>query len=121
MYDMYVYRGARTPEEKAAKAQQDVAARLAFFRRCRDQKLAACDWTQLPDAQLTELQKAAWTEYRQALRDLPATATPDGFVTWPREPLFRSITPSATPVTSPIIPAPQPPQPRNIEQHFNFQ
>ena len=35
----------------------------------RNAELAATDWTQLPDA---PVDKEAWAEYRQALRDLPA-------------------------------------------------
>jgi hypothetical protein len=36
----------------------------------RDSLLKATDWTQLPDAPLTDAQKAAYGAYRQALRDL---------------------------------------------------
>lgn len=46
----------------------------------RDQLLAASDWTQLPDAPLTDDQRAAWRTYRQALRDLPETGD------WPEPP-----------------------------------
>ena len=35
----------------------------------RNAELARTDWTQLPDA---PVDKEAWAEYRQALRDLPA-------------------------------------------------
>jgi hypothetical protein len=35
----------------------------------RNTELARTDWTQLPDA---PVDKAAWANYRQALRDLPA-------------------------------------------------
>lgn len=35
----------------------------------RNAKLAQSDWTQLPDA---PVDKAAWANYRQALRDLPS-------------------------------------------------
>ena len=38
------------------------------LRLWRNQELAATDWTQLPDAQVD---KAAWADYRQQLRDLP--------------------------------------------------
>ena len=41
-------------------------------RRKRDALLAASDWTQLPDAPLTDGQRSAWRAYRQALRALPA-------------------------------------------------
>ena len=36
--------------------------------------------------QMTELQKQAWREYKQQLRDLPATRDPDNPV-WPEPPL----------------------------------
>lgn len=35
----------------------------------RNAELTASDWTQLPDA---PVDKTAWANYRQALRDLPA-------------------------------------------------
>jgi hypothetical protein len=37
----------------------------------RNNLLGSCDWTQLPDAQLSPQQKEKWVEYRQSLRDLP--------------------------------------------------
>jgi len=46
------------------------------MRQIRDNLLAASDWTQMPDAPLTDEQRAAWATYRQALRDAPATWTP---------------------------------------------
>lgn len=45
--------------------------------------LAACDWTALADAPLDESARAAWTSYRQSLRDI--TSQP-GFpvdIEWP--------------------------------------
>ena len=39
----------------------------------RDRKLQSCDWTQMPDAPLTDSKKTEWATYRQALRDLPAS------------------------------------------------
>jgi len=44
---------------------------LELIRQIRNNKLAECDWTQLPDAPLNDEQKQAWQAYRQALRDLP--------------------------------------------------
>jgi hypothetical protein len=41
----------------------------------RNDKLAASDWTQLPDVLLTAEQVTAWREYRQALRAWPDTVT----------------------------------------------
>jgi hypothetical protein len=43
------------------------------FRLHRDALLKNTDWTQLPDSPLNEEQKAAWAEYRQALRDITET------------------------------------------------
>lgn len=59
-----------------------------LIRARRTALLAACDWTQLPDAALDSEQQAAWAEYRQALRDLPESqpgATIDTIV-WPDRP-----------------------------------
>lgn len=58
-------------------------------RGSRDIKLFSCDWTQMPDAQLTDAKKAEWTAYRQALRDIPETysgATSLDDIIWPTEP-----------------------------------
>lgn len=41
---------------------------LRRIRKWRDAELVATDWTQLPDA---PVDKDAWAQYRQALRDLP--------------------------------------------------
>lgn len=52
----------------------------------RDALLTACDWTMVPDA---PTDKAAWTVYRQALRDLPdnqaEVETLDDII-WPTSP-----------------------------------
>lgn len=44
--------------------------KLAVIRNYRNLLLSQSDWTQLPDAQCD---KTAWAQYRQSLRDLPAT------------------------------------------------
>lgn len=46
---------------------------LDNVRAQRDMLLGASDWTQMPDAPLTEKQREAWKAYRQALRDFPST------------------------------------------------
>lgn len=115
---MYYSYTRATPRDIVAKEKQDAAERLNFFRKYRDQKLAACDWTQLADAQLTETQKAAWATYRQALRDMPANATPDGYVKWPKEPSFKPLPAPTTSPESPIVPVKTP---KNVEQYFNLQ
>lgn len=55
--------------------------RLRFLR---NKKLTESDWTQAPDVP-TET-RAAWTTYRQALRDLPSTTTDPRNPTWPTPP-----------------------------------
>ena len=52
-------------------------------RALRDSLLAACDWTQVADAPVDQ---AAWSTYRQALRDLPDQAGFPDNVTWPEKP-----------------------------------
>ena len=72
-------------------AALDSAEPIRLLRVERDKRLAACDWRASSDLTISD----AWKTYRQALRDLPATATPmlDSnynldltSVTWPTEP-----------------------------------
>lgn len=57
------------------------------LRHQRDSLLRACDWTQMPDAEIDPRQRQAWVDYRRALRALPQTH-PDGRVTaWPTPPI----------------------------------
>jgi hypothetical protein len=53
----------------------------------RHRRLAESDWTQMPDAPLTEAQKRVWTAYRQALRDLPSNTDDPASPDWPQEPI----------------------------------
>lgn len=55
-------------------------------RATRDGLIAACDWTQIPDASLTAAQRAAWATYRHALRDVPAQAGFPATINWPIKP-----------------------------------
>lgn len=55
----------------------------------RAKRLILSDWTQMPDSQLTDSEKAEWATYRQALRDVPANnANINSLdeVSWPTEP-----------------------------------
>ena len=45
---------------------------MRLLRAERDKRLSACDWRASSDVTLSD----AWKTYRQALRDLPASATP---------------------------------------------
>jgi hypothetical protein len=53
------------------------------IRARRDVLLAQSDWTQLPDVPLAT--KAAWADYRQALRDVTAQPDPTNII-WPVAP-----------------------------------
>lgn len=64
------------------------------MRSERAQRLRATDWTQMADAPLTALEKAAYQTYRQVLRDLPSLpGFPD--VPWPTLPTIRDGTASS--------------------------
>lgn len=59
------------------------------IRRRRNFELITSDWTQLPDAPLSEQKRAEWVVYRQQLRDMPADYiefTADTPITWPVKP-----------------------------------
>jgi hypothetical protein len=66
-----------------SEVQDRITDKANAVRAERDQKLVESDWTQVADA---PVDKAAWAEYRQALRDI---TTQDGFpwsVEWPIAP-----------------------------------
>jgi hypothetical protein len=46
---------------------------IEIIRGIRDGMLSRSDWTQLPDSPLTEVKRAEWATYRQALRDITET------------------------------------------------
>ena len=64
----------------------NLAQLAARVRAERDARLAACDWTQMPDAPLSTEAKAAWAAYRQQLRDVPGQAGFPIEVVWPVAP-----------------------------------
>jgi hypothetical protein len=66
--------------------QQLVDNQARRIRRDRDQRLSACDWTQLADVKLDAQQQSEWKKYRQALRDVPSQAGFPWNVTWPTQP-----------------------------------
>lgn len=56
------------------------------IRSQRNSLLADCDWTQLPDVNLSTQQKSAWASYRQDLRDITTQFDLPGNVVWPTSP-----------------------------------
>lgn len=54
-------------------------------RADRNKLLADCDWTQLPDAPLSNIEMQKWASYRQALRDITTQSNPFN-IQWPTVP-----------------------------------
>ena len=78
-------------EIDAEVTRLDNAEPMRLLRVERDRRLSVCDWRASSDLTISD----AWKTYRQALRDLHASASPsldsDGYldmtsVTWPTEP-----------------------------------
>jgi hypothetical protein len=65
------------------KHEQDISIAWLILRRDRDRRLAACDWTQVPDAPVDH---QAWAVYRQQLRDLPNNTEDPRNPVWPTPP-----------------------------------
>lgn len=57
----------------------------AAIRIQRNKLLADCDWTQLSDAPLSNVESQNWASYRQALRDITTQSNPFNIV-WPTPP-----------------------------------
>ncbi len=86
--------GHDKPTEEALTAkivELDGAEAVRLLRQERDSRITKTDWRASSDLTLS----SEWSTYRQALRDLPASATPTldsaynldlTSVTWPTEP-----------------------------------
>ena len=76
--------------EVTAASAEEIAERLAdksdSVRALRNQRLADCDWTQLPDSPLSNADKTTWATYRQQLRAVPEQSGFPWNVIWPTEP-----------------------------------
>ena len=63
--------------------EKDKPEKWKYIRAKRDQLMAACDWMTMPDSpDISD----AWTTYRQALRDLPASKSDPYDIVFPDEP-----------------------------------
>lgn len=71
-----------TPEEITERTD----TKAQEVRTERNDRLAACDWTQLGDSPLTPEAKAAWVSYRENLRTVPEQPGFPWNVTWPLTP-----------------------------------
>ena len=85
--------GVVTLVEDPVKVQARLDTAWASLRAERNRRLAACDWTQLADAHLSQDKKDAWATYRQELRDLPESVTDPTAPEWPLDPTQTPPTP----------------------------
>jgi hypothetical protein len=72
--------------QQTGEFYQTTECELAWeaLRKERNKRLTECDWTQVPDVNLTN--KADWDTYRQVLRDLPSTTINPWGPNWPKDP-----------------------------------
>jgi hypothetical protein len=70
-------------DASAEEITERTDAEADSVRQERNQRLADCDWTQLPDA---PVDAATWATYRQELRDITAQAGFPWTITWPEQP-----------------------------------
>lgn len=67
-------------------ATQDLDQLAVDARVKRNMLLSVSDWTQLSDTPHAAEQRAAWSDYRQALRDVTAQSTFPITIIWPTAP-----------------------------------
>ncbi len=100
----YEYSGLKWSDTGSAPTESEIDAEVTrlnnaepmrLLRAERDRLLTACDWVVTMHKELGTNIPAAWKTYRQALRDLPTSASPSlnslgnldlTSVTWPTEP-----------------------------------
>lgn len=78
-----VVAGEVVPRDPSDLEEEAREKRRKEFRAERNRRLSETDWTQVLDA---PVDRAAWAEYRQSLRDLPETAEDLADVVWPTPP-----------------------------------
>jgi hypothetical protein len=79
LYDGVNFTAPPMPQDVIDKAWVEL-------RNRRDSLLGLCDWTQLIDTPLTDVERLEWAEYRQALRDLPSSIDDPLDFIWPTAP-----------------------------------
>jgi len=70
----------------AEEIEQKLAGQISTVRKQRNELLKSTDWTQVDDSPLTNIKKAEWALYRQALRDVTAQTGFPWTITWPDAP-----------------------------------
>jgi hypothetical protein len=72
--------------ESATWEEERPAREMAMLRVERNALLVFSDWTQYNDSPVDDTAKTNWAEYRQLLRDLPATEADPTNPSWPEAP-----------------------------------
>ena len=96
--DDVAYQTYTVADKSAEKLASELAGKKANVRAQRDAQLSASDWSILPDTALSDANKTIYTNYRTALRDVPAqsgfpdNALPEG----PHQQPYASWTYDAT-------------------------
>jgi hypothetical protein len=72
-------------EKTQEELQQEIDNQWENIRGERNSLLLQCDWTQLPDAPVSEEMLSDWVTYRQALRDITLQEDPFN-IAWPQSP-----------------------------------
>ena len=89
-YDNYGVEYPQPPEgDEVIDRPYTYEEAMAALRLERDRRLQRCDWTQLPDVPLSQIQVLQWRTYRKALRDTPEAVQAQGWsgaVDWPIPP-----------------------------------
>jgi hypothetical protein len=88
-----------TQEEIDSKNQILLNELWTEIRNRRTVLLYECDWTQIPDAQISDENKEDWKRYRQDLRDITNAQSPDKVV-WPPKPSIVKPIPVPVEITS---------------------
>jgi hypothetical protein len=66
-------------------SQAEIDEKWYYVRAERNNFLSSCDWTQVNDSPLSQVDKDAWATYRQALRDITLQQDPFNII-WPVSP-----------------------------------
>jgi hypothetical protein len=96
--DDVAYQTYAVADKSAEKIASELDGKKANVRAQRDAQLSATDWAILPDTALSDANKTIYTNYRTALRDVPAqsgfpdNALPEG----PHQQPYASWTYDAT-------------------------
>ena len=83
--EITIHKGDIDKEQIILKSEEIKAAEpMRLLRIERDRLLAESDWRDLPSYPSAD--QAAWRNYRQQLRDLPANTEDTSNPTWPTKP-----------------------------------